>query len=207
VVPAHDPQAGGVTEISARRRLPAADRRAEISVAARSLFARNGYHATTTRQLAAAAGVSDALLYRHFADKHAVLTHVVDEALSTFGSLPPLERMAPLPTDQLLQRLGGEFLKRVTANLDLVEILIAEHAVIQDVRFATFIDGAATALGNDLVRRGVRLDPDTGYLAARSFFGSLISFVLLQRVLGMDAVHPIEPHVYLDDLVAHTVRS
>jgi AcrR family transcriptional regulator len=191
-----------VTDGTVRRRLSSDDRRAEIASAARRLFAENGYHATTTRQLARASGVSDALLYRHFESKEALLAYVIDEAIGAFSSLPPLDRMAPLPTDQLLTRLGHGFLERVEVNLDLVRILIGESP---DPRFARFVDSAATALGEDLARRGTSPSAETGYLVARSFFGSLISFILLQRVLRMDDIHAVDADVYLAQLVAQTV--
>ncbi|ALE07527.1 hypothetical protein AL755_21970 [Arthrobacter sp. ERGS1:01] len=194
-----------MTEPSPRRRLSADDRRAEISGAARSLFATNGYHATTTRELARAAGVSDALLYRHFANKRDLLDFVVTQAIETFSSLPPLERMAALPTEQLLLRLGRGFLERITANLDLILILVGNHAEVQDARFAGFIDRAASALGEQLAQRGVAKNADEGYLSARSFFGSLMSFILLQRVLGMDSVRPVDTDRYLEHLVELTV--
>ena len=189
-----------------RRRLSGDDRRDEIGRAARKLFATNGYHATTTRQLAQAAGVSDALLYRHFANKQDLLEFVVNEAIGTFSTLPPLDRMTGLDTHELLRRLGDGFLDRITTNIDLVLILISEHSGLVDVRFATFIDTAASALGDDLARRGAATDAYDGYLAARSFFGSLMSFVLLQRVLGMDSVRTIDTTAYLGHLVEQTAK-
>jgi AcrR family transcriptional regulator len=191
-----------VTQTAPRRRLSSDDRRSEISAAARELFAVNGYHATTTRQLAKAAGVSDALLYRHFESKQDLLAHVIDEAISTFGSLPPLKRMADLTTAQLLTRLGQGFLERVGSNIDLIKILIEGGADARDERFVRFIDGAAQGLGDELVRRKVAATAEAGYLSARSFFGSLISFVLLQRVLGMDAVRAVDAGAYVKQLVA-----
>jgi AcrR family transcriptional regulator len=196
-----------MSEATPRRRLSADDRRDEIVTAARGLFAKNGYHATTTRELARAAQVSDALLYRHFDSKREVLDQVVDQAIRTFDSLPPLERLGGLPTDALLRALGNGFLDRVGANLDLLTILIGEHATVTDSRFAAFIDRAAEALGNDLARRIPNLSPDQGYLSARSFFGSLISFVLLQRVLGMDEVRTVDAGSYLEHLIAQTVAA
>jgi AcrR family transcriptional regulator len=48
------------------------ERRAAIIKAARRVFADNGFDGTTTRELAKAAGVSEALLFKHFPDKGAI---------------------------------------------------------------------------------------------------------------------------------------
>jgi AcrR family transcriptional regulator len=187
--------------------LSADARREEIVGAARRLFAVNGYHATTTREIARAAEVSDALLYRHFDNKRELLDQVIDQAIATFGSLPPLERLGSLSTANLLRALGTGFLERVSQNVDLLTILIGEHATVTDYRFATFVDGAASALGTDLHRREPTVSTESGYLTARSFFGSLISFVLMQGVLRMDDVRPIPPTDYLDHLVTTTLPA
>src|SRR5437660_4412679 len=48
------------------------ERRAAIVKAVRRVFAEKGFDGTTTRELAEAAGVSEALLYRHFPNKEAL---------------------------------------------------------------------------------------------------------------------------------------
>src|SRR5438105_15450137 len=48
------------------------ERRAAIIKAVRKLFAEKGFHGTTTRELADAAGVSEALLFKHFPNKEAL---------------------------------------------------------------------------------------------------------------------------------------
>src|SRR5438105_15446640 len=48
------------------------ERRAAIIKAVRRVFAEKGFHGTTTRQLAEAAGVSEALLFKHFPNKEAL---------------------------------------------------------------------------------------------------------------------------------------
>lgn len=53
-------------------RLSAEERRISILRAAVPLFAKNGFRGTTTRQIAEAAEVSEALLYRHFPGKEAI---------------------------------------------------------------------------------------------------------------------------------------
>jgi AcrR family transcriptional regulator len=54
------------------QKLSSSERRADIVRAVRRVFAENGFHGTTTRQLAEAAGVSEALLFKHFPNKEAL---------------------------------------------------------------------------------------------------------------------------------------
>jgi AcrR family transcriptional regulator len=56
-----------------------AERRRQLLGHARQLFATLGYHATTTEQITAAAGVTEAVLHRHFDSKKAFLEEVLRE--------------------------------------------------------------------------------------------------------------------------------
>ncbi|HYG76354.1 MAG TPA: helix-turn-helix domain-containing protein [Planctomycetota bacterium] len=53
-------------------RLSSGERREEILKSVRRVFAEHGFHGTTTRELAAAAGVSEALLFKYFPNKEAI---------------------------------------------------------------------------------------------------------------------------------------
>ena len=64
----------------ARQRLSADDRRLAIIAAARTLFARNGFHGTGTSEIAAAAGCSEPVIYKHFASKHALFAAVLEDS-------------------------------------------------------------------------------------------------------------------------------
>jgi AcrR family transcriptional regulator len=55
-------------------RLSSEERRAAIIKAVRCVFAEKGFHGTTTRELADAAGVSEALLFKHFPTKEALFS-------------------------------------------------------------------------------------------------------------------------------------
>jgi AcrR family transcriptional regulator len=57
---------------SPHTKLSAEERRAAIVKAVRRTFAEKGFHGTTTRELAKAAGVSEALLFKHFPNKEAL---------------------------------------------------------------------------------------------------------------------------------------
>lgn len=79
---------------SAPTRLDSDERRSSIVSAAVPLFARKGFAGTTTRELAEAAGISEALLFRHFPSKQLLYREILQ--LGCEGD-PALERLATLP--------------------------------------------------------------------------------------------------------------
>jgi AcrR family transcriptional regulator len=57
-------------------KLSGQERREAIIKAARGVFVEKGFHGTTTRELARAAGVSEALLFKHFPSKEALYSAI-----------------------------------------------------------------------------------------------------------------------------------
>jgi AcrR family transcriptional regulator len=64
--------------VPGRRRLRASQRRELILAAAVRLFAERGYHAASMDEIGAAAGVSKAVVYDHFASKRELYTMLLD---------------------------------------------------------------------------------------------------------------------------------
>jgi AcrR family transcriptional regulator len=65
--------------------MSAPERREAILQAARPLFARGGWLGTNTRALAAAAGVTEPILYRHFGDKVGLFLAVLERAANSIA--------------------------------------------------------------------------------------------------------------------------
>jgi TetR/AcrR family transcriptional regulator len=59
-------------------RLTASDRRRQLLESALDLFAKKGFAATTTKEIAAAAGVTEAIIFRHFPTKLDLYSAVLD---------------------------------------------------------------------------------------------------------------------------------
>jgi AcrR family transcriptional regulator len=75
------------------------ERRAAIIRAVREVFAEKGFHGTTTRALAEAAGVSEALLFKHFPNKESLysammLSFCEDQCAVAIAQLNSLEPSA-----------------------------------------------------------------------------------------------------------------
>jgi AcrR family transcriptional regulator len=100
-----------------RTRLSASERRSHLIGAALHLFATKGYRGTTTREIAQAAGVSEAIIFRHFPTKEALYVAILDEKRREEGAdqlLRDLRRAIDAGDDEavvshLAARIVGSF--------------------------------------------------------------------------------------------------
>ena len=88
-----------------RPRLHAVERRVVIVDAANPLFARHGFAGTTTRQIAQAAGVSEALLFQHFPSKAALYREILCQGCEGDPELERLRELEP-STTSLCEMVG-----------------------------------------------------------------------------------------------------
>jgi len=101
--------------------------RQRLLAAAARVFARDGLSGSTTRAIAAEAGVNEVTLFRHFQTKDRLLTAVVGE---NFGPAPTAASVPlPEPTDDLradLLALARHYSRALTENLPLVRTMLGE---------------------------------------------------------------------------------
>ncbi|MBN2659227.1 MAG: helix-turn-helix transcriptional regulator [Spirochaetales bacterium] len=106
-----------------------------------NLFAAKGYHGTSMRELAAAAGIKESSVYNHFKGKEAILDAILDYQMSGFnGAGDALDELkGPLDTisDPVQFWLAGAslFLTRLPPlNREISRILINEMYLIDKCR-------------------------------------------------------------------------
>jgi TetR/AcrR family transcriptional regulator len=78
------------------RRMPGEDRRRQIIQAAIELFSKNGFQGTTTKQIAAAAEISEAIIFRHFVTKHDLYAAILDYKFKDTGREKWIEELREL---------------------------------------------------------------------------------------------------------------
>ncbi|HYE75950.1 MAG TPA: helix-turn-helix domain-containing protein, partial [Blastocatellia bacterium] len=66
-----------------QQRMAAGDRRSQIVDLAARLFSQKGFRGTTTKEIALAAGVNEAIIFRHFATKSDLYTAIIDQKACT----------------------------------------------------------------------------------------------------------------------------
>ena len=65
------------------------ERRSQILMVAVSLFSQRGFRGTTTKEIAQAAGVSEAMVFRHFATKEELYAAILDHKACSHDSFDP----------------------------------------------------------------------------------------------------------------------
>jgi AcrR family transcriptional regulator len=110
------------------------DTRTRILQASLRLFARQGYDGTTTKDLAAAAGVAEGTLFRHFTNKKAILVE-----LATSGWIEILTdlltELSEMDGYKAVDRVMWNRMRRLHENGDLMRVCFIEaqfHAELQE---------------------------------------------------------------------------
>jgi TetR/AcrR family transcriptional regulator len=71
------------TESKRHHRMAAVDRQHQLLEIAMNAFSRRGFKGTTTKEIAAAAGVTEAVIFQHFPSKETLYSAVLDSHLET----------------------------------------------------------------------------------------------------------------------------
>jgi len=92
---------------SQHKRMAGEDRRRQILQVAIELFSKRGFGGTTTKQIADAAGVSEAIIFRHFATKQDLYAAILDFQAQEMGKhlwMEELREIAEQEDDEKLFR-------------------------------------------------------------------------------------------------------
>ncbi len=74
--------------------MAAEDRKLQILRVAVSLFSQRGFGGTTTKEIAQAAGVSEAMVFRHYATKQELYKAILDHKACSGDAMNPEEMVA-----------------------------------------------------------------------------------------------------------------
>jgi AcrR family transcriptional regulator len=119
---------------SGQRRRPG-EARAEITQAARRLFARRGYQGTSLRLIAQTAHVNEALIFRHFGTKQQLFLDTVVEPFQRFVEEVLARwqhRDTPLTNEDLVALFVGELYDFARENQDVLFAIVSAERFAED---------------------------------------------------------------------------
>lgn len=114
--------------------MPRAGRRDQILAAAEQLFSERGYHATTIRDIADAAGMQSGSLYAHISSKEDLLFEIMDQGADRFlAALEPIAGADLSAADKL--RLGlAAHITTVSEHIGAARIFLHEWRALERQR-------------------------------------------------------------------------
>jgi AcrR family transcriptional regulator len=169
-------------------RRPRGEPRRLLLDAARTLFARQDYRSTTTREIAEAAGVTEHLLFRNFGSKAALFrealvlpfTTFVDEFGTTWRTVVPEET----DEEQFARHFVAQLYDVFVENRGLVVTLLTSDGLSDDEMTGTGIAdiGRAFAVLGQISAEGMRIR------GIRSEHPDLAAYSTVAMVAGMVAM-------------------
>ncbi|ASC73567.1 HTH-type transcriptional repressor AcnR [Halomicronema hongdechloris C2206] len=183
----------------------------QILQGALTIFLQQGYEGTSMDRVASAAGVSKITIYKHFQDKEGLFTALIDWVTTqrfqiVFGALS-LED----PPEVVLRRVATRLLDMLAVDEEYIAFL--RLIIGESGRFPAIAQRFIQVLPKKVLRvltRYFQAHPELKFTdpeaAARIFVGSLITYVMTQKLLHGQSIIPMQQDVLIDSVIDMIVR-
>lgn len=173
-------------------RMAAEDRRHQILHVAVTLFSQRGFGGTTTKEIAHAAGVSEAMVFRHYATKQELYSAILDHKACSGDQMNPEELVAEalkLKDDRaVFEQLALGALEHHETDPEFQRLLLhsaLEKHELAEMFFEKFLRRVYELLG--------------GYIAERQRDGAMIKIdpaIIVRAFIGMIIHHSLNNNLW-----------
>jgi AcrR family transcriptional regulator len=179
---------------TASPRMKREKRRGQIAEIAYELFARRGFNGTTTREIADRAGVSEAIIFRHFATKDDLYAAILDQKVRTIVLRveQQLKQAAARKDDQaFFGSLAFELLEFHRQDRAFMRLLLFSALEGHDLS-KIFFHSTVVRMRRNLLRYIKQRIADGAYkpvdpaVATRAFIGMLLHQVQVRNIFNAD---------------------
>ncbi|MGH9627247.1 MAG: TetR/AcrR family transcriptional regulator [Bryobacteraceae bacterium] len=197
-----------IEKSTVKLRLSSEERRATIVESAARLFAEKGFRGTTTRQLAAAAGVSEPVLYEHFKTKDDLYSAIIDakskEGIDAFSVMSE-QYLTTNDDSGFFLKVGEMILEWYVADPTFIRLLLfsnLEAHYLKDLFHERQAERFFRILSTYIERRIEQgaMRPVDPVLAARAFLGMIAHYALTGLVFQCGPL-PQSPNQVVEGMV------
>ncbi|HEY5884565.1 MAG TPA: TetR/AcrR family transcriptional regulator [Pyrinomonadaceae bacterium] len=164
-------------------RMSAEERKVQILRVAVGLFSKKGFGGTTTKEIAQAAGVSEAMVFRHYSTKQELYTAILDHKACSGDAMDPKELVAEALQEKddwaVFHRLALGALEHHEADPEFQRLLLhsaLEGHELAQMFFEKFVERVYAMLGSYIAGRqrdGAMANIDPAIIV-RSFIGMIV---------------------------------
>jgi AcrR family transcriptional regulator len=189
------------------------DRREQILDAALGVFANKGFDRASNKDIAREAGITTGLIYHYFASKGELLKSLLEERSPLYKIRQLYMEMESQPPEILLRSLANRV-------LDMVEEPKVQH-IFRIFLPELLFNQTISSLGLKGIQEGTRfletylqkqmdlgvLRPTDASLAAQTFMGSVMGFILRRQLLHDPMALKYSREEVVNHLVASTLQG
>lgn len=173
-------------------RMTAGDRKLQILRVAVTLFSQRGFGGTTTKEIAQAAGVSEAMVFRHYATKQELYSAILDHKACSGDTMNPEEMVAEALQEKddraVFERLALGALEHHECDPEFQRLLL--HSALEGHELAAMFF-------EKFVRRVYELLG--GYITERQRDGAMVkmdSAIIVRAFIGMIIHHSLNNNLW-----------
>ncbi len=179
----------------------------QILQGAMRVFLREGYAGTSMDRVSAEAGVSKQTIYSYFGDKKGLFQALMEwVTIASFCSFFLIEELQGEPA-VLLRQLAETYFTKVADNPDylaLFRVIVAESERFPEL--AKLYTHTVIQRGRQLLSHYFACHSELGITdpeaMAQIFFGSLVSYVMVQQMLYGNEMMPLGRDRLVDSLIS-----
>ena len=172
-------------------RLAASDRKKQLLEIAMKLFSEKGFDGTSTREIAQAAGVNEAIIFRHFRTKEDLFWAVLSDRIERRGRNRRMRELLRSRGDirEVLVAIAETLLDRTEDDAAVTRLLFYSALRTRELSHRFFQAYGEEKL--DMLASFIRAGIGAGHfrkvnpmIAARAFLGTIVYDYLVQEVFG-----------------------
>ena len=188
-------------------RLKGDERRRVIIDAALALFARKGFRGTTTKEIAEAAGCSEATIFKYFTSKDELYSAILEVKSAIDETMARAAEAAAKNDDAgVFRAVGLEALTRTEQDPSLMRLLLysaLEGHELSHFFFESKVRHLHEFLSNYIEQRITEsvFRPVNPLLAARGFVGMIVHYLLIHEIFGVKRPAGILPEEVVETFV------
>lgn len=180
---------------AASSRMSAEERKLQILRVAVSLFSQRGFGGTTTKEIAQAAGISEAMVFRHYATKQELYSAILDHKACSGDSMNPEQMVAEALKQKddraVFEQLALGALNHHEVDPEFQRLLLhsaLEGHELAQMFFEKFVRRVYELLG--------------GYIAERQRDGAMVTVdpaIIVRSFIGMIIHHSLNNNLWDPD--------
>ncbi len=196
-----------------QERLSGEERRRRIVEAAVDLFSRRGFRGTTTREIAEAAGISEAMIFKHFATKQELYSAIIEAKSMTEELVARAATAASAKDDAgVLRAVGLTMLEQTEKDPTLMRLLLfsaLEGHELSDIFFESRVKRLHEFLSSYIGARVAegQLRAVDALVSARGFIGMVVHYLLIHELFGVKRPLRSSPEAVIETFVSIFLRG